>query len=233
MANKHTLLRYYNFKQLAEELRVSEDDIEHYFKTGQLKKFHPENLNSVAPLEERDRISRLLETLNQIVGEIIDEQLLNKQFKNKLDQMWIDYRESNTLFARWLHHYGWEIEKIRIVIPRDEVERFKNELNKEQVSYSDSATLSQVESEKLHNIGIDSLNIDPAGQFPEGSDTELCALLKIKGLSPQEIARELKKRFPAINPSRVGRLITAAPGVTVTTDAYRKRGKKLLLNEHK
>jgi hypothetical protein len=52
--------------------------------------------------------------------------------------------------------------------------------------------------------------------------------LKQEGFTDKQIAKKLKQMFPEINPSRVGRLITAKENVTVTTEAYRGRGRKLL-----
>ncbi|MDG4475647.1 hypothetical protein [Thiovibrio frasassiensis] len=51
--------------------------------------------------------------------------------------------------------------------------------------------------------------------------------LKEAGMTDKAIAQELKRAFPKINPSRIGRLITGN-GSIVTTDAFRKRGERLL-----
>lgn len=52
--------------------------------------------------------------------------------------------------------------------------------------------------------------------------------LRIEGEPDGVIAKALKSVFPDMNPSRIGRLITGTAADCVTTDAYRKRGKKLL-----
>lgn len=51
--------------------------------------------------------------------------------------------------------------------------------------------------------------------------------LKEEGMTDKAIAQELKKAFPQIYPSRIGRLITEN-GSVVTPEAFRKRGGRLL-----
>lgn len=59
-------------------------------------------------------------------------------------------------------------------------------------------------------------------------DAELCTRLKREGVPDCEIAKELRRTFPNIYPSRIGRLITETPGVHLSTDAFRQRGNRLL-----
>lgn len=60
------------------------------------------------------------------------------------------------------------------------------------------------------------------------TDTQLCDRLKAQGLDNKAIAKSLKQAFPAMPPSRVGRLITEVPGIHVEQEAYRGRGRQLL-----
>ena len=60
------------------------------------------------------------------------------------------------------------------------------------------------------------------------TDTELCDRLKAQGLDVKAIAREMKRVFPNILPSRIGRFLPAHPGANITSDAHTKRGKRLL-----
>lgn len=60
------------------------------------------------------------------------------------------------------------------------------------------------------------------------TDEKMVMRLKEEGLDNEQIAQKLKDSFPRIVYSRIGRLITEEPGTSVTTDAYRKRGKRLL-----
>ncbi len=60
------------------------------------------------------------------------------------------------------------------------------------------------------------------------TDDEMVQRLRREGLGDSAIAHKLKLAFPLIYPSRIGRVITEKPGITGETDAYRKRGKKLL-----
>jgi organic radical activating enzyme len=68
---------------------------------------------------------------------------------------------------------------------------------------------------------------EPIKQSVE-TDKQLYDRLKLEGQTDKEIAKELKRVFPEIHPSRIGRLITEIPGTHVETDAYRKRGIRLL-----
>ncbi len=52
--------------------------------------------------------------------------------------------------------------------------------------------------------------------------------LKAEGLSDSAIAKKLKQKFPNLKDSRIGRLLPANPGTTVSYDADRKRGARLL-----
>jgi hypothetical protein len=67
------------------------------------------------------------------------------------------------------------------------------------------------------------------GQKKTSPDDEaIVKQLLAQGLSKIDITRELLARFPGIKPSRVGRLVTSEPGITVTNDAFRKRGIRLI-----
>lgn len=56
----------------------------------------------------------------------------------------------------------------------------------------------------------------------------LFTTLKEDCLDKKEIAKRIKLAFPQICNYRLGKLITEAPGVHVSKDAYRKRGQRLL-----
>ena len=60
------------------------------------------------------------------------------------------------------------------------------------------------------------------------TDKCLCNRLRQEGSSDKEIAQALKRKFPVLTPHKIGKLITEEPGVTVTADAYRQRGNRLL-----
>jgi hypothetical protein len=57
---------------------------------------------------------------------------------------------------------------------------------------------------------------------------QLSEQLKDSGLDDKSIAKELKRIYPKILPSRIGRLLPANPGACITSDAHRKRGERLL-----
>ena len=60
------------------------------------------------------------------------------------------------------------------------------------------------------------------------TDTQRCDRMKAQGLDDKTIAKELKRAFPVLTPHKIGKMITSVTGVTVTPDAYRKRGIRLL-----
>ncbi len=81
--------------------------------------------------------------------------------------------------------------------------------------------IANEEAQENTNVSDDETSI-------QESDEELCNRLKRAGLTDKKIALELKRKFPKIYPSRIGRLITGIEGIRVTPEAYRKRGKRLL-----
>lgn len=89
------------------------------------------------------------------------------------------------------------------------------------------AEVLRYENETRLGLPVATKNKSDIEPTPE-TDKELCARLKLECLDDRSIAEGLKRVFPSITPSRIGRLITEKPGITVTTDAYRKRGKRLL-----
>lgn len=89
-----------------------------------------------------------------------------------------------------------------------------------------------ITSEEIARYRAASRPVSYTGQCPTAevieSDTQLCDRLKAKGLDVKSIAKELKRVFPEILPSRIGRLLPANPGANVGDSAPRKRGKRLL-----
>jgi hypothetical protein len=121
---------FFSFKVLAEKWGVLEELIEDYVISGKIE-FVIDDLRSKTPVEERNRIYRLLPALNEYAGKDVDRLEQKKRFKTKKEQsLWSDHRHLDSLFSLWLNYYGWEINKIRIVIPLAEVERFENEHGK-------------------------------------------------------------------------------------------------------
>jgi hypothetical protein len=65
-------------------------------------------------------------------------------------------------------------------------------------------------------------------QSTQKSPEEFTAELKSSGADDIEIAGQLKRFYPDLLPSRIGRLVTHDPSINVVSDAYRKRGCRLL-----
>jgi hypothetical protein len=65
-------------------------------------------------------------------------------------------------------------------------------------------------------------------QAPKESPADCTARLKSSGMVKEEIAGLLKHFYPDLIPSRIGRLVTHDPNITVESDTYRKRGVRLL-----
>jgi hypothetical protein len=65
-------------------------------------------------------------------------------------------------------------------------------------------------------------------QVAKESPDDFTVRLKSSGADDIEIAGQLKRFYPDLNPSRIGRLVTHDPNIKVESDAYRKRGYRLL-----
>lgn len=85
-----------------------------------------------------------------------------------------------------------------------------------------------IENFRTNEGAYQDTNVFDDEKLRQETDEDFCIRLKQEGLTDKEIALALKRKSPKIYPSRIGRLITAQAGTHVTTDAYRKRGKRLL-----
>jgi hypothetical protein len=65
-------------------------------------------------------------------------------------------------------------------------------------------------------------------QVAQKSPEDFTARLKSSGADDIEIAGQLKRFYPDLLPSRIGRLTYPDPSIKVVNDAYRKRGCRLL-----
>jgi hypothetical protein len=81
-------------------------------------------------------------------------------------------------------------------------------------------------SELSHDLPIE-LRTKTA-QAAKESLADFTARLKSSGIADEEIAGQLKCVYPDLSPSRIGRLVTHDPNIKVESDAYRKRGYRLL-----
>jgi hypothetical protein len=103
-----------------------------------------------------------------------------------------------------------EVSLSDVLITIDEVIRF-------ELRHSIPATVPTVQ-----------VGSDTAAEPQRETDDQSCERLKAEGWNKVDIAHELKRAFPSITHSRIGRLITAVPGVDVETGAYSKRVIRLL-----
>jgi hypothetical protein len=63
---------------------------------------------------------------------------------------------------------------------------------------------------------------------PTETEKQLVDRLKLEGQTEKDIAKELKRVFPEIKNSRIGRLLPANPGSNISNDGHRKQGERLL-----
>lgn len=63
---------------------------------------------------------------------------------------------------------------------------------------------------------------------PTETEKQLVDRLKLEGQTEKDIAKELKRIFPEIKNSKIGRLLPANPGSNISNDGHRKQGERLL-----
>lgn len=225
MSGQSNYPEYVSISTLSKMLNVSQTIIETDFKTYKIKKFLIENQNDKAKPAAYKRILRSIDRLNEYARDNINMSPyhLFAIFKKKEMPLSVERQEylngkidSDDIFKLWLAEYGFNINNFKLVIPADEVLRYKKYLNNGGI------------------LGENSKIDDKVGNSFASIKTkandyiELCERFKSQGLSEKQIAKELKKHFPAIKPSRIGRLLPANPGANITPDAHRKRGERLL-----
>lgn len=76
--------------------------------------------------------------------------------------------------------------------------------------------------------GLSVVKDEPLVEKSTETAEQLCERLELEGLSDKDIAKELRRVFPEILPSKIGRLLPANPGAHITGDGHRKRGERLL-----
>jgi hypothetical protein len=75
---------------------------------------------------------------------------------------------------------------------------------------------------------VEDLNVNSSWQPITETPESIVKRLRDEGEPDGVIAKTLKSTYPEINPSRIGKLVTQTAADSVTNDAYRKRGNKLL-----
>ena len=121
---------YCTFKELAARWKVSEDQIEGDLLNSRIHIFQINWLNVQAPIEEVDRNYRLLAFLNNFAKQEIGKLLQSNRLKSRRQkQLWEEYANSDRAFEAWLSFYGSDINKVRVVIPYEEVIRRDKALN--------------------------------------------------------------------------------------------------------
>lgn len=228
-------LNFFTFSELANRWNITEDRIECYLKEGKLKEFEYENLNIQAPVKERKRLARLKDVLNRHARKDISNLIQTGPLKPNTIRLiltpeqrasWFKIKKSDQAFEKLLEHEGFNIDCIRIVIPTAEVKRF-------EARYSKIKTVNTEVEKDTDEPLLNSSKTKTQDSNVLLQQEILCKDLRMKGHNNQQIARELKKQFPNIYPSRIGRLVTEVPGVHVSTDTYRRRGNLLLNWEYK
>src|SRR6266568_6022358 len=105
---------------------------------------------------------------------------------------------------RYCFKKSYIIEINDIVITLNEINRFKAEFGtleehiQEELMQEDTVNIASDAVTKNNTIAL----LEPE------TETYLCEQLRLQKLPDKEIARELKKKFPALFPSRIGKLVT-------------------------
>ena len=133
-------LEMYSFKEISDYLMAAgytwrSSDIERDFRRNILGKFLIHNQNTFTGPNIRKRIQRVIQILNKYAREHIAEgpyqiMAINDAEQVHINEKQIEYLtdniESNSLFELWLKEYRLDINKIRIMIPKDEAIRYIN-----------------------------------------------------------------------------------------------------------
>lgn len=132
---------YYTFKQLSDRWNVSEDILENYLITDKIKKCEIVPNAALVPLKERKRISRLMTVLNAYAYDKVYEEMKNEYVSKSERANMIEVIEQDFVFKYWVGYKEYELDKIILVIPQDEVNRFESEYS--HVNKSQDACISE------------------------------------------------------------------------------------------
>lgn len=177
----------YNFKQLTARWGITEDDLEHYLLMGVIEKCTIEPLITSVTAKEKKRTLKLQTVLNSYAVDQIDEQLDNTEISKKERANLIDIRETDYVFKYWLQYKEWEIDKIIILIPHEEVERLDKIFN---VSIN---IIPGLDSNHGNNIEIS------VGAVPPQTPEEYVKYLKSVGEPDAVIVVRLKNKYEKLN----------------------------------
>lgn len=127
----------------------------------------------------------------------------------------------------------WELDKLASDLPNCMAIYFDKKAPNSltQVVYTPGSEYSEIFIKRKHLIRLEEEHLketEPTGQPRQESVQALCQELKANGLSDKAIAKKLKERFPYLKYSHIGKLLPAKPGCSVSYDAERKRGARLL-----
>lgn len=217
--NKSIKYPYYvSMTTLSKILNVRRVIIETDFKTYNINKFLIENQNMKANNASTKIILRVIDRLNEYARnniKISPYHILTKYnkkekvLKAERQEFLNENIDSDDIFRIWLDEYGMDLNNFKLVIPADEAVNYDEFINSRSVSSSTSDYVSK--------------KISVISNYEQLRDE----LIK-EGLTAEDIAKELKIRFPSISPSRIGKLLPFNPDKEVSQGAYSKRGKKLL-----
>lgn len=225
MSRQPNYPEYVSISTLSKMLNISQTIIEIDFKTYKIKKFLIENQNGTAKTAAYKRILRSIDRLNDYARNNINTSPyhLFAIRRKEVPPLSVERQEylnskinSEDIFKLWLAEYGFNINHFKLVIPSDEAVSYEK--------YLKNANASDKSLETVDTVGNSSTSI----KTRKDAYSELCESLKNQGRNEKQIAKELKKHFPEIKPSRIGRLLPANPGANITPDAHRKRGERLL-----
>jgi hypothetical protein len=124
----------------------------------------------------------------------------------------------------------WNVDSIEFctAISFDEENNVANSSN---VMYPVGLSYSMIfiRPNELRNLELEQVgNIKNSPHVIQSSYMKLCHELISDGLSPQNIAKKLKQKYPNLKPAQIGKLLPVNDGVTISYDGHRKRGLRLL-----
>ena len=128
---------YYSLQMLKEKIRVPYNRLIMDLLAETIKKYAFQNMNRNTLATSKKRITTLLPILNQYARDHLHEGPVNIIFPNVTvrknitegqKQALDDNIESDGIFKLWLNEFGININHIKIVIPKDEVQRYESYL---------------------------------------------------------------------------------------------------------